>query len=60
MCPLRLARCRSTLLVYGGYSQRCKDFCSDMWTLNITKCERNQTQCLWKQIAVLNRDGPGQ
>ena len=47
--------------MYGGFSQRCDDFCDDMWSFNVSLCERFRTlhTCQWHQIAVLGRNGPG-
>jgi hypothetical protein len=46
------------MIVYGGYSQRCNDFCSDVWTFNISRCETTG-HCVWKQVTILDRKGPG-
>jgi len=47
------------LLVYGGASKLCSDYCSDMWALNVTLCRLNLTLCAWREVGVLGRDGPG-
>jgi hypothetical protein len=49
---------RSTLVVYGGYSHRCEDFCDDVWSFNVSKCVYDRN-CHWYEDAVLNRSGPG-
>ena len=28
------------LLIYGGFARMCKDYCDDMWALNVAECER--------------------
>lgn len=53
---------RSTLIVYGGFSQRCEDFCSDVWRFNIADCKWRSDQpgaCQWTELSVLGRSGPG-
>jgi len=50
------------LLVYGGAAQLCEDYCSDMWSLNLTQCSLNNSAyagCKWKEVGVLGRSGPG-
>ena len=47
------------LIVYGGASKMCGDYCSDMWALNVTQCTLNMTLCAWREVGVLGRDGPG-
>jgi hypothetical protein len=47
------------LIVYGGASKLCADYCSDMWALNVTQCTLNRTLCKWAEVGVLGRDGPG-
>lgn len=47
------------LIVYGGFARMCEDYCSDMWAFPIASCQRNSTNCKWKQIATLGRSGPG-
>lgn len=50
-----------TLLVYGGFSHRCEDFCDDMWSFNVSKCVEGTAShaCQWREVAVLGRTGPG-
>lgn len=38
------------LVVYGGYSQLCSDYCSDMWELPLTDCLFNATLCRWREL----------
>lgn len=47
-----------TMMVYGGFSHRCEDYCSDMWAFNVRECKvagRNELdlRCQWDQIAEL-------
>jgi len=49
-----------TLLVYGGFSHRCEDYCSDMWTFNVKACKevgRDEAspgrECQWTQIGEI-------
>ena len=42
----------STMLVYGGYSQECEDYCDDMWTFDFLSLE-------WKKIQVDSISTPG-
>ena len=36
----------STMLIYGGFSQRCEDYCDDMWAFDL----RNTSGGKWMQI----------
>lgn len=47
-----------TLLIYGGFSDKCGDYCSDVWTFDIAACEANVT-CKWVPHGALGRAGPG-
>ena len=56
-----MSLCCRTLLVYGGFSHRCEDFCDDMWSFNVSKCVEGTAShaCQWREVAVLGRTGPG-
>lgn len=47
-----------TLFLYGGFSDKCEDYCSDMWTFDIAACEAN-VSCVWAPRGTLGRHGPG-
>jgi len=52
----------STLIVYGGFSFRCEDFCSDVWRFRIGDCKYRphlEGACSWTELSVLGRTGPG-
>lgn len=40
----------STALAYGGYSQRCEDYCGDLWSFDL----RDNT---WMEIAITSAPG---
>ena len=46
----------STMLVYGGFSQRCEDYCDDLWAFDV----RDNT---WMEIYEVGKfafgDAPG-
>lgn len=35
----------STMLIYGGFSQRCEDYCDDMWSFDL-----NDDENPWMEI----------
>ena len=48
--------------MYGGFSLRCEDFCSDVWRFRIGDCKwqpDDPTACKWQELNVLGRSGPG-
>lgn len=47
-----------TLVIYGGFSRRCEDFCDDVWSIDLQSCLDGLT-CQWRELAVLGREGPG-
>lgn len=56
----------STMLVYGGFSHRCEDYCSDMWSFNVVQCKEanrvhSDPRCSWHKVAELGtaRGTPG-
>lgn len=58
----RRSRRHRTLIVYGGFSLRCEDFCSDVWRFRIGDCKwkpDDPTACKWQELNVLGRSGPG-
>ena len=63
--PINLPQSRTLpahLLIYGGASQLCVDYCTDMWSLNLTQCSLNATAaagCLWKEVGSFDSAGPG-
>ena len=40
----------STMVVYGGYSQECEDYCDDVWAFNFDTLE-------WKRVSVSSEPG---
>jgi hypothetical protein len=63
--PLNLPQTRSMaahLVVYGGASAMCTDYCSDMWALNLTRCSLNSSTaagCAWVELGSMGGAGPG-
>ena len=41
----------STMLVYGGYSQECEDYCNDMWTFDFHSLK-------WQKIEIDSETDP--
>jgi len=35
----------TTMLIYGGYSQECEDYCSDVWTFDLLKLQ-------WERLSI--------
>lgn len=56
-----------TLIVYGGFSRMCEDFCSDVWTIDLAACAAGASsnadsgggRCRWSQQTDFQRTGPG-
>lgn len=42
----------STMLVYGGYSQECEDYCDDMWTFDLKSFQ-------WQKLQIDSNSKPG-
>ena len=43
----------STMLVYGGFSQRCEDYCDDLWSFDVRDGS-------WMEIYEVGKFGPGE
>ena len=54
-----LTRPPAHVLVYGGFSQLCGDYCSDMWEFPLDACAANAEACAWREVGVMGRRGPG-
>jgi hypothetical protein len=54
-----LSRPDAHVVVYGGYSQMCGDFCSDIWAFPLSACAADARKCLWKEIGDMGVRGPG-
>ena len=48
---------RDSMLVYGGYSQLCGDYCSDLWELNLTQRD-SAGRGSWTQLLPSNASQP--
>ena len=63
--PLNLPQTRSMsahLVLYGGASPMCEDYCSDLWALNLTQCALNSSGaagCAWTELGIMDNAGPG-
>ena len=42
----------STMIVYGGYSQECEDYCDDLWAFDFNTLE-------WEKIVISSETSPG-
>ena len=48
---------RDAMLVYGGYSQLCGDYCSDLWQFNLTQRD-SAGRGSWTQLLPINASEP--
>ena len=46
------------MYIYGGFSKRCQDFCSDVWYVSLPRCEA-EGECTWVELGVMGNTGPG-
>lgn len=42
----------TTMIVYGGFSQECEDYCNDLWAFDLEKVE-------WQRLVVSSHSNPG-
>eukprot|EP01029_Cantina_marsupialis_P024670 TRINITY_DN6398_c1_g1_i1.p1 TRINITY_DN6398_c1_g1~~TRINITY_DN6398_c1_g1_i1.p1 ORF type:complete len:784 (+),score=163.00 TRINITY_DN6398_c1_g1_i1:95-2446(+) len=47
-----------TMLVYGGISQLCTDYCSDIWAISLPTCLTGG-ECVWTRRTDMEDGGPG-
>jgi hypothetical protein len=42
----------STMLIYGGFSHRCEDYCDDLWSLDLRNVGSRNYSKTWTEVGV--------